>query len=144
MGRDTFLSDGLTGKRISPATENLQRELRSILQEIRDSGGQSGSSSAGSGAPPEYNILAGPDQVTVTTTSKKLKDLGIVWKNGLRRLTLIPANTNIYWSIGGKAKSGVNLFPIAALEIDIDKVTAEKIQLVTSSSTVDMTVVQEG
>lgn len=141
---DTFLSDGLTRGRISPATANIQREIRAILQEIRDSGGQSSGVSAGSGAPPEYNILAGPDEVTVTTTSKKLKDLGITWKSGLRRVTLIPANTNIYWSIGGKAKSGVNLFPIAALEMDISKDVAEKIQLVTSSSTVAMTVIQEG
>ena len=136
------LVDGLTNETISPATANLQREIRQILQQIKESGG--GGASAASGSPPEFNILAGPDQVTVTTTSKKLKDLGIVWKTDLRRVTLIPANTNIYWANGGKAKSGVNLFPIAAIAIDVSKAVIEKVQFMTSSTTVAMTVIQEG
>lgn len=38
MSNDTFLSDGLTRKRISPATVDLQREIRGVLQEILDEG----------------------------------------------------------------------------------------------------------
>ena len=33
MSSDVFLSDGLSRERISPATANLQREIREILQE---------------------------------------------------------------------------------------------------------------
>lgn len=141
MSSDVFLSDGLSRERISPATANLQREIREVLKAIQEGGGSGGSLT---GVVPEYNILAGPNQVTVTTTSKKLSELGIVWKSGLRRITIIPQGTNIYWSLGGKAKSGVNLLPLAALEIDINKATAEKLQFVMSSSTQNMTIVQEG
>lgn len=141
MSNDTFLSDGLTRKRISPATANLQREIREVLKAIQE-GGRSGGSLAG--VAPEYNILAGPNQVTVTTTSKKLSELGIVWKNGLRRVTLIPEGTNIYWANGGKAKSGVNLLPLAALEIDCNKTVIEKFEFVMSSSIQSLTVIQEG
>ena len=36
MSSDTFISDGLTRERISPATANLQRELRDLLQTIQE------------------------------------------------------------------------------------------------------------
>lgn len=36
---DTFLSDGLTRERISPATANIQREIKTILQEILENDG---------------------------------------------------------------------------------------------------------
>ena len=36
MSSDVFLSDGLTRERISPATANLQREIREILQATRE------------------------------------------------------------------------------------------------------------
>ena len=36
---DTFLSDGLTRERISPATANLQREIKTVLQEILENDG---------------------------------------------------------------------------------------------------------
>ncbi len=129
---DTYLSDGLTRKRISPATETLQREIREILKATKESGG---------GA---YSILAGPDQVTITTTSTKLSTLGIVFKDGLRRLTIIPEGTNIYWSLGDTAKSGINLLPLASLELDIVKSLAEKLEFVMSTSTENLTIVQEG
>ena len=132
MSSDVFLSDGLTRKRISPATETLQREIREILKAIKESGG---------GA---YSILAGPDQVTITTTSTKLSTLGIVFKDGLRRLTIIPEGTNIYWSLGDTAKSGINLLPLAPLELDIVKSLAEKLEFVMSTSTENLTIVQEG
>ena len=38
MSSDVFISDGLTRERISPATANLQREIRNVLQEILDEG----------------------------------------------------------------------------------------------------------
>lgn len=38
MTQHSKLVDGLTNETISPATANLQREIRSILQEIRDEG----------------------------------------------------------------------------------------------------------
>jgi hypothetical protein len=38
MSSDVFISDGLTRERISPATANLQREIRDVLQEILDEG----------------------------------------------------------------------------------------------------------
>lgn len=38
MASHVKLVDGLTNKTISPATANLQREIRTILQEIRDEG----------------------------------------------------------------------------------------------------------
>ena len=129
---DTYLSDGLTRKRISPATETLQREIREILKATKESGG---------GA---YSILAGPDQVTITTTSTKLSTLGIVFKDDLRRLTIIPEGTNIYWSLGDTAKSGINLLPLASLELDIVKSLAEKLEFVMSTSTENLTIVQEG
>ena len=135
------LVDGLTNETISPATANLQREIRQILQAIQEGGGSGGSLA---GVAPAYNILAGPYQVTVTTTSKKLSELGVVWKSGLRRVTLIPAGTNIYWANGGKAKSGVNLLPLAALEIDCSKAVIEKFEFVMSSSTQTISVIQEG
>ena len=141
MSSDVFLSDGLTRKRISPASENLQREIRQILQAIQEGGGSGGSLE---GVAPAYNILTGPNQVTVTTTSKTLKDLGITWKGNLRRVTLIPEGTNIYWANGGTAKSGVNLLPLAALEIDCSKAVIEKFEFVMSSSTQSLTVIQEG
>ena len=116
------LVDGLTNATISPATENLQREIRQILQAIQEGSG-SGGSLAGSDT---YSIIAGPDQVVVTTTSKKLKDLGIVFKGNVKRVTLIPEGTNIYWSGEGKAKSGTNLLPLAAIELDVNKTKIEK------------------
>ncbi|KKN71213.1 hypothetical protein LCGC14_0422560 [marine sediment metagenome] len=132
MSSDVFISDGLTRERISPATANLQRELRDLLQTI-----QEGSAGA-------YSILAGPDQVIITTTSAKLNTLGIVFKDDLRRLTIIPEGTNIYWSLGGTAKSGINLLPLASLELDIVKSLAEKLEFVMSTSTENLTIVQEG
>ncbi len=42
MSSDVFISDGLTRKRISPASADLQREIRELLHEIKenDVGGQ--------------------------------------------------------------------------------------------------------
>ena len=39
MSNDTFLSDGLTRGRISPATANLQKEIKIVLQELLEANG---------------------------------------------------------------------------------------------------------
>lgn len=39
MSSDVFISDGLTRKRISPASEGLQREIKTVLQELLESEG---------------------------------------------------------------------------------------------------------
>ena len=88
------------------------------------------------------NLLAGPDEITVTTTSQPLEDMGITLNSNLKRITLIPAGTGIFWA-DGTAIGGVNPFPSGGMEIEC---TSDKIatrEFITSAGTVKMSVIQE-
>ena len=128
--RDMFISREIDRTRINPASEELQM---AILQAVRQSSGE------GAG----YNLLSGPDEVTVTTASHTLGELGISWNAGVKRVTLIPEAIGISWA-RGVAVSGINPFPWAAIEMDITYDRVKDLEFITASGIVAMTVVQEG
>ena len=60
---DTFISDGLTRERISPATENLQREIRDVLSQTEEQQAKSLSIPSTTGGTQKLTIPGDPYQV---------------------------------------------------------------------------------
>ena len=132
MSRDTFVSKGSTRKRIDPATEDLQRDIEETLEEIKTNV---------EGNSPD--LLDGPQYVTVNTVSKTLEGLGITLQDNVKRVTIIPDGTGIYWA-DGTASSSSAPFPVGGLEIYCRKASIQGHEFVTASGTVNMQVLQEG
>ena len=60
---DTFISDGLTRERISPSTENLQREIRDVLSQAEERQADSLSTPSTGGGTQKLTIPGDPYQV---------------------------------------------------------------------------------
>ena len=96
------------------------------------------------GAVADYNVLAGPDEVTVdnTATGKTLATLlGTALEAGMRRLTLVVQGT-ISWA-AGNATVGVNDLVPGVYTLDVSKAVADTFKFIASTNTA-VTVLQEG
>lgn len=95
---------------------------------------------------PRYHLLAGPDEITITGTSKTLTELGITFDESLLRLTLLSSNLgSVSWANGKPAVAGVNTFPdLAGVEIDGQAGAFGALEFITDGAEVKVSVVQEG
>lgn len=93
-----------------------------------------------------YNIVAGPDEVTVDGTSKTLATLGITLDEHMKRLTLISSSLlEISWARGIAAVDGTNQLPdLGMIEMDVSLEDAGVLQFVTDGVSVALSIVQEG
>lgn len=90
-----------------------------------------------------YDLLAGPNEVTVTTSSLTLAELGLTPNASLRRITIMPKSSGIYWA-NGAATAGVNPIPMPGLEIDCTATSIGTREFIVASGTITMEVTQEG
>ncbi|GAG45163.1 unnamed protein product [marine sediment metagenome] len=95
---------------------------------------------------PRYHLLAGPDEITVTGTSKTLTELGIVFDDSILRLTLLSSNLwLVSWANGEPAVAGINNFPgIVGIELNGAEGAFEALRFITNGTEVKVSVVQEG
>lgn len=89
------------------------------------------------------DLLAGPEEVTVTTSTSTLTELELTLNDNLKKITLIPASSGIYWA-NGSATAGTNLLPAIGVEIICSKTIISAYEFVVSSGTIKLQVIQEG
>ena len=92
-----------------------------------------------------FNFIAGPIEVTVSTSSQTLAELGVTLDEATKRITLISQNMEqISWAYDTPAIDGTNKLPgLGLIEIDIDNNSGSKLEFIATGSIV-MSVVQEG
>ncbi len=93
-----------------------------------------------------YNLIAGPDEVTVTGTSQTLAELGVILGSTILRLTLISTNlSGVSWANDKAAVDGVNPLPdLVMIEMEATRGTSEKLEFITDGTEIKVSVVQEG
>jgi hypothetical protein len=92
----------------------------------------------------EHTLLAGPDYVSVTNTSKTLATLlGSALDTDITRVTLVPDSAGIFWADGTAEASSAPL-PTGGIELNCRKAVMDTREFITASGTVKMFVIQEG
>ena len=97
-----------------------------------------------------YDVLAGPTEVSVTTTTATLAALlaaaspAGALDDGLHVLTLIIQGAGVAWANGAAAVAATNDLSAGTHELRIQADNAALLQFICASGTVKMSVVQEG
>jgi hypothetical protein len=92
----------------------------------------------------ERTLLAGPDYVTVTTSSQTLEELlGTALDDDITVITLIPVSAGIFWA-DGTATASSSPLPTGGIALGCRKAAIDTREFITASGTVKMAVVQEG
>ena len=82
--------------------------------------------------------------VDATAGGQSLEQLlGSALHDRLKRLTLLPAASGIFWALGAADSSGPWL-PAGGVELPCEKDEADQLRFITASGTVDLMVVEEG
>ncbi len=118
------------GETIDPATADLQREVRELLEHIKTSNA-------------ELDLLAGPDVAIVNATSTTLHDLGVEIEPNIRRIILIPHATAIFWA-DGTATTGSTDMLTTQIELNVSFDTISTREFIVASGTINLYVIQEG
>ena len=89
------------------------------------------------------NLLSGPNYISVDTVSKTLVTLGITLNDNVKKVTLVPDGSGIFWKDGTVTVNDAPL-PVGGVEITCRKNSIATREFIVASGTVKMQVVQEG